>query len=189
MSEPTKYYSADGDDGATGLLGKGRVKKYHPRPAAYGEVDETQAALGMARAIMIDRDAAQVILQAQRDLYLLMAELAATPEAAPQFRQIDSARVSWLEQQTDSYGARVVLPHAFTVGGDSPAGAALDFARTVARRAERAVVRLFDEGFIENADLLRYMNRLSSLLYVLSRYEDVLGGNSGATLAQESDSV
>ena len=183
--EPIKYYTTDGDDGTTGLLGKGRVQKYHPRPMAFGDVDEAQAALGMARAVMRDRSAAEVILQVQRDLYHIMAELAATLEAAPQFRTIDAARVAWLEQHTDAYGARISLPADFTVGGDSVSGAALDFARTVVRRAERHVVRLFDERMIENGELIRYMNRLSSLLYVLSRYEDALSGQSRVTLAKE----
>ncbi|MGB4675777.1 MAG: ATP:cob(I)alamin adenosyltransferase, partial [Aggregatilineales bacterium] len=71
MSDDVKFYTAKGDDGTTGLLGKGRVKKYHPRPAACGDVDEAQAALGVARAAMLDPEAAAVVLQAQRDLYHL----------------------------------------------------------------------------------------------------------------------
>jgi len=185
VTEEPKYYTTEGDDGTTGLLGRGRVKKYHPRPMAFGEVDEAQAALGMARAVMQDRHAAQVILQVQRDLYYLMAELAATEEVAAQFRRIDATRVTWLEEQTDAYGARIRLPAEFTISGDSIPGAALDFARTVVRRAERQVVRLYDEGLIQNGELIRYLNRLSSLLYVLSRYEDALSGQSGVTLAKE----
>jgi cob(I)alamin adenosyltransferase len=182
--ETLKFYTATGDDGTTGLLGEGRVKKYHPRPEAYGMVDEAQAALGMARAAMADREAAQVVLQAQRDLYHLMAELAATKEAAPRFRKIDAARVAWLEAQTDRYGARITLPPEFVIGGDSVPGAALDFARTVIRRSERLVVRLADDALIENRDLIRYLNRLSSLAFVLARYEDALSGQSTVTLAK-----
>ncbi len=185
MSKPVKYYTTEGDDGTTGLLGKGRVKKYHPRPESYGDVDEAQAAMGVARALMQDAGAAAAVLQAQRDLYHLMAELAATKEAAPQFRRIDAARVAWLEEQTDTYGARLNLPPAFTISGDSLPGAALDLARTVVRRAERRVVRLLDEGYVENPELVRYLNRLSSLLYVLARYEDALSGQSAVTLAKE----
>jgi cob(I)alamin adenosyltransferase len=184
MSNAAKFYTAQGDDGTTGLLGKGRVKKYHPRPAACGDVDEAQAALGIARASLADETAANVLLTVQRDLYHLMAELAATPEAAAQFRAIDAERVSWLEAQTDAYGARIRLPAEFTVSGDTVTGAALDLARTIVRRAERAVVRLADDGLIENAELLRYLNRLSSLLFVLSRYADALGGSSAVKLAK-----
>lgn len=188
MSDDVKFYTAKGDDGTTGLLGKGRVKKYHPRPAACGDVDEAQAALGVARAAMLDPEAAAVVLQAQRDLYHLMAELAAEKDAAHRFRTIDAARIEWLEQQTDAFGARIDLPREFTVSGDSTAGAALDVARTVVRRAERTVVRLYDEGYIENPHLLPYLNRLSSLLFVLSRYEDAVGGQSAVRLAREDDS-
>lgn len=184
VSDDVKFYTAEGDDGTTGLLGKGRVKKYHPRPAAYGDVDEAQAALGVARAAMQDAEAAAVVLQAQRDLYHLMAELAAEKDAAHHFRTIDAARVEWLEQQTDAYGQRIDLPREFTVSGDSAAGAALDLARTVVRRAERGVVRLYDEDYIENTHLLAYLNRLSSLLFVLSRYEDALGGQGSVRLAR-----
>ncbi len=181
----TKFYTKTGDDGTTGLLGEGRVKKYHPRPESYGDVDEAQAALGMARSLMQDAAAAQIVLQAQRDLYNLMAELAATKEAAPQFRTIDAARIGWLESQTDRYGEKIELPKAFTVSGDSPSGAALDLARTVVRRAERKVVRLYDDGLIENIHLIHYLNRLSSLCYVLSKYEDALSGQGDVTLAKQ----
>jgi cob(I)alamin adenosyltransferase len=184
MSEPIKFYSTTGDDGTTGLLGEGRVKKYHPRPEAYGTVDEAQAALGIARAEMLDQDAAAILLQAQRDLYHLMSELAATKEAASKFRFIDTGRVKWLEELTDFYGAKLNLPREFSVSGDSASGAYLDLARTIVRRAERLVVRLFDEQLVDNRELIRYLNRLSALCYVLSRYEDALSGHSTVTLAR-----
>jgi cob(I)alamin adenosyltransferase len=77
------------------------------------------------------------------------------------------------------------MPREFVISGDSPSGAALDLARAVVRRAERRVVRLYDEGLIENADLIRYLNRLSSLCFVLARYEDALGGKGSVTLAKQ----
>jgi cob(I)alamin adenosyltransferase len=186
MDEPIRYYSTTGDDGSTGLLGRGRVRKHHPRPETCGQVDEAQAAMGMARAVMQDRAAAEIVLQAQRHLYHLMAELAASPEAAQEFRQIGADHVAWLEAHTDSYGARISLPPEFSISGDTLAGAMLDFARTVVRRAERSVVHLFDEKYVENPDLARYLNRLSSLLFVLSRYEDALGGRGAVRLAKET---
>jgi len=181
-----KYYTAAGDDGTTGLLGRGRVKKYHPRPDTYGEVDEAQAALGMARAVMQDPTATQVVLKTQRDLYHLMAELAADKDSAAQFRTISADSVTWVEEQTDFYGAKINLPKEFTISGDSISGANLDFARTVVRRAERRVVKLFDDGFIENEHLIPYLNRLSSLCFVLARYEDALSGNTRITLARDA---
>lgn len=185
MPRIDKFYSTTGDDGTTSLLGQGRVKKYHPRPEAYGAVDEAQTAFGVARAVMKDREAAGIVLRAQRDLYHLMAELAATREAAPQFRTISADSVKWVEEQTDRYGAQIELPQDFVVSGDSVAGAALDMARTITRRAERRAVKLADEGMIENPHLVRYLNRLSSLAFVLARYEDALSGASSATLARE----
>lgn len=184
MAGETKFYSTMGDDGTTGLLGEGRVKKYHPRPEAFGVVDEAQAALGVARASMQDREAADVVLQVQRDLYHLMAEMAATRETAAKFRKIDAGRVHWLEAQTDAYGERLSLPPEFTVSGDTAAGAALDLARTIVRRAERRAVKLFDEGMIDNREIIRYLNRLSALLFVLSRHEDSPGGKGKITLAR-----
>jgi cob(I)alamin adenosyltransferase len=133
---------------------------------------------------MRDAEAAQVVLRAQRDLYHLMAELAATVEHQPTFRKIDAGRVAWLEQQTDHYGARITLPPEFVISGDSAPGAALDLARTVIRRAERLAVRLLDDGLIENAELVRYLNRLSSLAFVLARFEDAVSGVSRVTLAR-----
>ena len=185
-TDSPKFYTTDGDDGTTGLLGKGRVKKYHPQPEAYGEVDEAQAALGVARAAMQDAGAAAVVLQVQRHLYHLMAELAATPDTAEQFRVIGAEQVAWLEAQTDAYGARLDLPTEFTVSGDTAAGAALDLARTVVRRAERRVVRLWDDGVVPNDHLVRYLNRLSSLLYVLSRFEDAIGGTGAVRLSKDA---
>jgi len=184
MATPVKYYTATGDDGTTGLLGEGRVKKYHPRPEAYGTVDEAQAALGIARAAMYDRAAADVVLQVQRDLYHLMAELAATKDAAAKFRQIDAARVAWLTAQTDHYGDQLTLPREFTVTGDSLAGAYLDLARAIVRRAERLIVKMADDALIENRDLIRYVNRLSALCFVLSRREDALSGHGAAKLSK-----
>ncbi len=184
MARAEKFYTTTGDDGTTGLLGEGRVKKHHPRPEAFGAVDEAQAALGYARAHMRDRTAAEQVLKAQRDLYHVMAELAATREAAPQFRVIDAQSVKWLEEQTDHYGDQLDLPREFVISGDSLSGAALDVARTIIRRAERRVVRLADDGQIDNPYLVRYLNRLSSLAFVLARYEDALSGQSSVTLAK-----
>lgn len=180
-----KFYSATGDDGTTGLLGEGRVPKYHPQPEAFGAVDEASAALGAARAVMKDHEAAAVALQVQRDLYHLMAELAATPKAAPRFRKINAARVAWLEAQIDSYGARIPPMDEFVAPGDTFSGALLDLARTIVRRAERRVVKLRDDGLVSNNDLIRYLNRLSSLCFVLARCEDALGGADTPTLAKE----
>jgi cob(I)alamin adenosyltransferase len=183
----TKFYTTLGDDGYTSLLGPERVPKYHPQPEAYGTVDETSAAMGLARAWAQSERTKAVLLQSQRHLYKLMAELATTPQTARHFPAIAVEDVAWLTQQTDAFSAELDLPPEFVAPGDSVPGAALDLARTVARRAERMVVKLVHEGITPNAETARYLNRLSSLLFVLARYEDALAGVSNVTLAKESE--
>ena len=179
-----QLYTRTGDDGFTGLLGEGRVAKYMPQPEAYGTVDEASAAMGIARAAAVGSETRELLLLAQRDLYHAMAELAATQQTAAQFRKIDVSRVSWLEQQTDLVTAKIQLPKEFVVPGDTLSGAYLDLARTIVRRAERIVVHLLHDGIIENIELVRYLNRLSSLLFVLGLYENALAGVGTITLAK-----
>ena len=180
------FYTSKGDDGTTSLLGEGRVAKYHARIEAVGTLDESTAALGLARAQCIDPHSGAVLLQAQRDLYRLMAEVAALPENAEQFRFIDPARVAWLEEQTDALSKLVEMPREFILPGDSVAGAALSLARTIVRRAERRVVELFDAGEITNPELQRYLNRLSSLCFVLELLENKAAGQK-TTLAKDQE--
>jgi cob(I)alamin adenosyltransferase len=179
-----KFYTRSGDDGETGLLGEGRVPKFHPILEAVGALDEATAALGVARAACQGEGVAEVLLVVQRDLYLLMAEVAATPENAARFRTIDAGRVAWLEAQIDALGKTISLPNEFIVPGDSPAGAAMAVARTIVRRAERRVAQLLHESFVENAELLRYLNRLSSLCFLLELVENQRAGKETPTLAK-----
>lgn len=179
------FYTRTGDDGYTSLLGESRVPKYHPQPEAVGAIDEASAALGMARAICRAPETGGLLLSAQRDLYHLMAEVAATRETAARFRAIDAQHVQWLEEKTDEISAKVEIPGEFIVPGDSPAGAAVSMARTLVRRAERQIARLLHEGLIENRELLRYLNRLSSLCFVLELLENQAAGKAGPTLAKE----
>ena len=161
-----------GDSGYTDLLGPGRVPKYHRRPEAYGTVDEATSALGIARAYA-SGDMNDWILEIQRDLYTLMAELATTPD---QYSKVDfkiqSERVSWLEDLSDMLKDRVEIGREFIMPGETQLGAYLDFARAVTRRAERLVARLHHDGDVPNAFALQYLNRLSDLLFVLARYDE-----------------
>jgi cob(I)alamin adenosyltransferase len=182
MSMP--FYTGRGDDGSTGLLGEGRVSKDDLRVEAYGTVDEAGAALGIARSLCRSPEAAPVLIQVQRDLYGLMGELAATPENAARFRVIDAARVAWLEGQVDALSKIVSVPKEFIIPGDRVEGAFLDLARTVVRRAERRVVSLYQQGGFENTELLRYLNRLSSLCFLLEIRELQIAGDGSVTLAK-----
>jgi cob(I)alamin adenosyltransferase len=177
------FYTSKGDDGTTNLLGEGRVAKYHSRIEAVGTLDESTAALGLARAHCLDFHSDPILLETQRDLYKLMAEVAATPENAEKFRFINEARVAWLEEQTDAISQLVEMPKEFILPGDSLAGAALSLARTIIRRAERRVVELFDLNELSNPDLQRYLNRLSSLCFVLELVENKAAGHQ-TTLAK-----
>lgn len=178
------FYTRTGDDGTTGLLGEGRVTKTHPRIEALGALDESTATLGLARAQARDPRCERILLEAQRDLYKLMAEVAATPEQADAFHFIDASRVDWLESQIDTLSATVTMPREFIIPGDTLAGAALSLARAVIRRAERRVVELIEAKEISNSDLGRYLNRLSSLCFVLELVENAAAGKD-TTLAKE----
>lgn len=177
-------YTREGDDGYTGLLGEGRVPKYDLRPVAYGTVDEASASLGLSRAIAKSDVTAEILLQVQHDLYLMMAELAATPANVHRFRRIDDQRLKWLEARVDEVAAKVSLPEGFVLGGDSLGGASLDVARTVIRRAERYVAQLQHTGETDNPIILAYLNRLSSLCFVLSLWEYHQAGVKKLSLAQ-----
>jgi cob(I)alamin adenosyltransferase len=181
-----KPYTAKGDDGYTGLLGAERVPKYDPRPEAYGTLDEATSVMGLARATTKSERIRSLLLESQRHLYCIMSELAATPETANKFRCLGMEHVAWLETQTDALAAEVQLPAEFILPGDSESGATLDVARTVVRRAERLVVKLMHDGLMTNPQIVRYLNRLSSLLFVMARYADALADVGKATLAREA---
>jgi cob(I)alamin adenosyltransferase len=182
----SQFYTRRGDDGTTGLLGAERVHKYDPRPEAYGTVDEAQAALGLVRAGPCTPRTGEILVAIQRRLYLLMAELAAAGDPASPFTgSITAAHVEQLEGWISGLEGQVEMPREFVIPGDSRPGAALHLARTVVRRAERLAVRLADEGSLGNREVVRYLNRLSSLLFVLALYEDQAATVSNPTLGKE----
>lgn len=182
-----EFYTREGDDGYTGLLGEGRVPKYHLQPQAYGTVDESSAALGLARSLAGSEDTRRILRVVQRDMYHIMAELAATEKTAARFRKMTAERVLWLERQVDELSEKVDLPEDFVISGDTTAGAAIDLARTIVRRAERLVAQLQHDGMLSNPDLLRYLNRLSSLCFVLVLWEDRVAGVNAPRLAKHEE--
>jgi cob(I)alamin adenosyltransferase len=177
------FYTRKGDDGTTGILGKGRIPKYHLRIETLGTLDESNATLGLARASVHDPRSAALLLETQRDLYRLMAEVAAAPENADQFH-FEEGRVQWIEEQTDLLSKTIEMPSEFIIPGDSTGGASLSLARAVVRRAERRVAELFDAEEITNPALQQYLNRLSSLLFVLELAENQAAGKN-TTLAKK----
>jgi cob(I)alamin adenosyltransferase len=169
------FYTRTGDEGYTDLLG-GRTAKYAPRPEAIGTLDEASAQLGYARAVAASERSKSILIDAQRDLYLLMAELAFTPELTQERYHIRQEQLDRIEHETDALTDETPLPPHFILPGDTLSGAALDVARTVVRRAERLVTRLLHDGDLDNPLALAYLNRLSSLLFILARYEDQQAG-------------
>ena len=180
-----KFYTQTGDDGYTGLLGVGRTPKYDQRIETIGTLDEANAVMGMARSMSKTSQTSQILLKSQRDLYHIMAEIAATPENASRFREISAVHVSWLESQIEAISKEVTIPDEFIVPGDSPAGAVIDLARTIIRRAERHIAYLLHHNEIENQEILRYVNRLSSLCFVLELLENQATGTNRITFAKE----
>jgi cob(I)alamin adenosyltransferase len=177
-------YTGKGDRGTTGLLGEGRVSKSDLRIETLGAIDEANAALGMARALCQSQQAKDNLLQIQRDLYGLMGEVAATHENTARFRIIGQEQVAHLEALLLELDHLVQLPGEFIVPGDNLASAALDLARTITRRAERRLVELSERGDVENPQLQRYLNRLSSYCYALELLENDLSGTGKPTLAK-----
>ena len=177
-------YTRAGDDGTTGLLGERRLPKHHPRMETLGVLDEASAALGLARALSKDPQTGILLKDIQRDLYTIMAEVASTPENTRQFQSMTPRRVQWLESQVDALAGAAPVPAEFILPGDSLPGAALALARTIIRRAERRVAEMLDTGEIENRVLLSYLNRLSSLCFVMEVFENAQAGKP-TTLAKE----
>lgn len=169
-----KVYTKRGDDGTTGLLYGGRVDKDDLRTEAYGTVDETCSALGLARCELPSESTLHATtLRIQRELFILGAQLATASEHWERLEvgisRVDDAMVDALEQLIDEVVTRHPLPNEFVVPGGNRAAAALDLARTICRRAERHVVALNRQGGLVDVAPLRYLNRCADLLYVLAR--------------------
>jgi len=162
-----KIYTKTGDAGETGLFGGGRVPKDDPRVRAYGDVDETNAAIGFAAALDPPQFESDTLQAIQRDLFTIGAELA-TPNAAKVRDAIGAERVSALERLIDKYEASLAPLKNFILPGGAPKAAAFHLARTTCRRAERSVVTL-SRGQQVNPAIIHYLNRLSDLLFMLAR--------------------
>jgi cob(I)alamin adenosyltransferase len=169
-----KVTTGTGDTGYTGLLGDQRVPKYDPRPDTFGTVDEATSALGLARAMIHDPKVKEIIYQIQQELYLLMGELATPPENYEKMGlRMTVEHVQRLEVLEEQLKREVEIPNKFIIPGDTLDGAALDLARTIIRRAERMSVKLLHDGVIQNNEVVRYLNRLSDLVFILARYIEV----------------
>lgn len=173
-----KIYTRKGDDGSTGLLYGGRVAKDSAAPRAYGSVDEAQAAIGVARAETLAApdqspgELADILVGLERDLWVLMAELATDPAHHDRLSdgqsRVTPEMVAALEELIDEVSDSFEAPTEFVVPGQTRVGAALDVARTVVRRAEREAIGAAQPG----SSSLAYLNRLSDLLWTLARWQE-----------------
>jgi cob(I)alamin adenosyltransferase len=167
-----RIYTKRGDDGTTGLLYGGRVSKADAATEAYGTVDEAVADLGVARA-QAEGGLAEDLLGIQRELFVVGADLATNPDdrgkLEPGVSLVTAQMVERLESWIDAVTEEHPLPKEFIVPGANPVSAAVDVARSTVRRAERRTVQLQDSGREVNQEVLRYLNRLSDLLFVLAR--------------------
>ena len=168
-----KIYTRKGDDGTTGLLFGDRVRKDAPAPTAYGTVDEAQAALGVARA-ETERggELDETLIALERDLWVLMAELATAPGARGKLEAgvnlVTETMVTDLEDRIDAVSDQFDLPSEFVVPGQDRIGALLDVARTVIRRAERDAIAAAAPA----SHVVPYLNRLSDLVWTLARRQE-----------------
>jgi cob(I)alamin adenosyltransferase len=166
-----------GDQGTTALMYKRRVSKTHPRVEAYGVVDELNAALGLARAAAQHDFVRQNLLTIQKDLVVLMGELATAVEDLPKYAKdgytpVSAEMTTRLEAITQQIESAGISFKGWATPGETMPGAALDVARTVCRRAERRVCALHEAGQLHNAETIAYLNRLSDLLWLLARWAE-----------------
>lgn len=179
-----KIYTKTGDAGDTGLFGGGRVPKDDPRVEAYGDVDELNAVLGLARAAELMPRIDEVLVPIQRDLFSIGA-LLATPDRDKMEQHLTKARISderiaELERAIDACDRELEPLKAFILPGGTEKAAALHVARTVCRRAERRVIHLQREVEIPQIVVV-YLNRLSDLLFTLARFANARAGAGEVT--------
>ncbi len=173
-----KVTTGTGDDGYTGLLSDERVPKYDDRIELVGTLDEASAALGLGRSLATSERVTSIIEEIQRGLYRLMGEIVAPPETATRLRlRVGSADVGRLESIQSALQEVTPIANAFILPGATPASAAIDVGRTIVRRGERQLARMHHAGTIVNPAVLTYLNRLSDLLFVLARFEELSRGS------------
>ncbi len=165
-----KFYTSRGDQGQTDHLGTGRLSKSHIRIQTVGALDEASAALGFARAQISDPAINQVIKTVQTDLYRIMSIVSLEKPNPDKIPDLEADRVVWLEGQIDHFGSQTESPKGFILPGENLTAGAVGLARAIVRRAERNLVELAEEGLLFSETALSYLNRLSSLCFVLELY-------------------
>ena len=171
-----KVYTKKGDKGATRLLFGMRVSKTDPRCEAYGSTDTAVSAMGLARALCNDQRVKEILLIVQRQMFTVGSELATDrtkwSDLKAKYAVVTADMVAELEGYIDELDVQIDLPPAFIVPGASAGSGALDLARSLLRTGERRAVALQEDGQLASPEVVRYLNRLSDLLFILARFED-----------------
>jgi cob(I)alamin adenosyltransferase len=175
-----KIYTKKGDDGTTGLLYGGRISKDDIRAEVYGTLDETCSALGVARAAGLVPRVEEIVVRLQRELFVTGAELATSEDnrakLQPGVSKVTPDMTERAEAEIDALLEEHPLPQEFILPGETPGSAGLDLARSTVRRAERQTVAMNRAGLLGDPEVLRYVNRVSDLLFALARYEEAERG-------------
>ena len=179
------FYTKTGDDGTTGLLGSSRVKKSDLRIEVLGTLDELSASLGLARSLS-NTTVNDELKAVQVCIYQVMSEVAATDENVERFQTIGDVQIQQLEEKIEKYENASTKPSEFILPGDTAASATLSVARTIARRAERRLVELQEHQKTLRPVLLKYLNRLSSFLYILEIFSIQTETQSTPSLAKKA---
>lgn len=173
-------YTRKGDDGTTGLLYGGRVDKDDGRTEVYGTLDETVSALGIARAAGLSEEGEAIAIRIQREMFLVGAQLATSAANQGKLQEgvskVAPSMTEAAEADIDRLLAIHPLPQGFVLPGALASSAGLDLARSTIRRAERQAVALDRAGLVPDPEILRYLNRVSDLLFALARYEEAEAG-------------
>lgn len=171
-----RIYTKKGDDGSTGLLYGGRVDKDDPRTDVYGTLDEAVSCLGLARAGGLVERVEAIVVRVQREMFVVGAQLATAAENQAKLQEgvsrVSADMTERIERDIDSLVAEHPLPGEFILPGETMGSAGLDLARSTVRRAERKAVAMNRAGSIPDREILRYLNRVSDLLFTLARYEE-----------------
>jgi cob(I)alamin adenosyltransferase len=180
VSENMKIYTKTGDDGTTGLLYGGRVPKDDVRTEVYGTLDEAVSALGLARGGGLVARVEEIVVRLQREMFVAGAQLA-TAEAnqgklRPGVSRVTAEMTRAAESDIDALVEVHPLPGEFILPGELPGSAGLDLARSVVRRAERLAVAMARAGSLPDPEILRWLNRVSDLLFALARFEEAERG-------------
>lgn len=162
-----KIYTKTGDDGTTGVQGNLRLKKSNPRIIAYGTIDEANASLGIVLANKLDSDIFEVLTQVQNDLFVIGADLS-NPDLLQKENRVTPSMVDSIEKQIDNFESELPSLTNFILPGGDIAASQLHFTRTIVRRSETCLVLLEEQEQI-NENCIKFINRLSDLLFVLGR--------------------